>query len=72
MEKKSPYLVEPAGMGRCAVQENVAVSVEELLDQRGAMGGQVVKDAMELEPSVHEGGLGHQIAEELDEVRPPR
>src|SRR5215204_7126365 len=54
-------LVEPRSMGRGAVQEHLGMVVEEGLDGGGAMGGEVVDDAVQLHPG---GGLGDEIGEE--------
>ncbi len=40
-------LVEPGGVGGGAVQEHAVVAVEELLDGFGAVGGEVVDDAVQ-------------------------
>ena len=48
-------LVEPGGVGGGAVQEHAVVAVEELLDGFGAVGGEVVDDAVQLEVRGHLG-----------------
>src|SRR3989304_5434739 len=59
-------LVQPAGVGGGEVQHDPAlVSVEELVDLVGGVGGEVVDDAVEF---VSFRGDRDQVGEELDEV----
>src|SRR5581483_1047722 len=61
-------LVEPTGVGWRAVKEHVVVlgSVEEFFDQLGAVGREVVDDAVQLEAGR---GLVDEVGEEGDEIR---
>ena len=58
-------LVEPRRVRRGVVQEHAGMRVEELLDGRGAVRGEVVDDAVQLEVTW---GLRDKVGEELDEV----
>jgi hypothetical protein len=58
-------LVEPRRVGRREVQTHVRVPLEEVRDQLGAVGLEVVDDAMQVQTGWC---LGDEVAEELDEV----
>ena len=58
-------LVEPRGVGRGVVQKTCGCSSRNASTVRGAVGLEVVDDAVQVQPG---GGLGDEIGEERDEV----